>query len=48
MGAASEADLRLYLTYPRTSANERRRALRAALAAGEVVELEVEGDSGRG
>ena len=43
MGAASEADLRMYLTYPRTAAGDRRRALRAALDAGEVVEVEVAG-----
>jgi uncharacterized protein YcaQ len=47
MGAASRADLRLYLTYPRTSAPERERTLDAALAAGEVVEIEVEGETGR-
>jgi uncharacterized protein YcaQ len=47
MGAASEADLRLYLTFPRVAAGERRRALRAALDAGEVVEVEVEGERGR-
>jgi uncharacterized protein YcaQ len=46
-GAASEADLRLYLTFPHGAAGERRRALRAALAAGEVVEVEVAGERGR-
>jgi uncharacterized protein YcaQ len=44
MGAASEADLRLYLTFPRTDTDHRRQALRTALADGEVVEVEVEGD----
>jgi uncharacterized protein len=47
MGAASEADLRLYLTYPRTTASERKSTLGAALAAGEVVPVEVEGERGR-
>jgi uncharacterized protein len=47
MGAASEADLRLYLTYPRASASERRRTLSAALDTGEVVEVEVAGERGR-
>ena len=43
MGAASESDLRMYLTYPRTAASERRHALRAALDSGEIVEVEVKG-----
>jgi len=47
MGAASESDLRMYLTYPRTPASERRHALRAALASGEIVEIEVAGERGR-
>jgi uncharacterized protein YcaQ len=47
MGAASESDLRMYLTYPRTAASERRHALRAALVSGEVVEIEVGGARGR-
>ncbi len=47
LGAASEADLRMYLTYPRMAAGDRRRALRAALDAGEVVEVEVAGERGR-
>jgi uncharacterized protein len=41
MGAASESDLRMYLTYPRTAARERRQALRAAVASGEIIEVEV-------
>jgi hypothetical protein len=47
LGAAREADLRMYLTYPRLAAAERRRTLRAALDAGEVVEVEVEDEAGR-
>jgi uncharacterized protein YcaQ len=47
LGAASEADLRMYLTYPRLSVGERRRALRAAVESGEVVEVAVEGERGR-
>jgi uncharacterized protein YcaQ len=47
LGAASESDLRMYLTYPRTAAIDRRAALRAALDSGEVVEVEVRGARGR-
>ena len=47
LGAATEADLRMYLTFPRVAAAERRQVLRAALEAGEVVEIEVEGERGR-
>jgi hypothetical protein len=47
LGAASETDLRRYLTYPRVSVAERRSALRAALREGEVVELEMEGERAR-
>jgi hypothetical protein len=47
MGAASEADLRMYLSYPRSATEGRRAALRAALAAGEVVALRVEGERAR-
>jgi len=47
MGAASESDLRMYLTYPRTAASERRQALRAGLDSGEIVEVEVKGTRGR-
>jgi hypothetical protein len=47
LGAASESDLRMYLTYPRIAVADRRRTLRAALAAGEVVEVEVEDERGR-
>jgi hypothetical protein len=47
MGAATETDLRLYLTFPRFGAPERRRVLERALAGREVVELRVDGDRGR-
>ena len=47
LGAASESDLRMYLTYPRTAASDRRHALRAALDSGEIVEVEVRGARGR-
>ncbi|MGH7805922.1 MAG: DNA glycosylase AlkZ-like family protein, partial [Candidatus Binatia bacterium] len=47
MGAATETDLRMYLTFPRTTALERRRTLAAMLAEGEVVEISVRGDSAR-
>jgi uncharacterized protein YcaQ len=43
LGAARETDLRMYMTFPRGGAVERRRTLRAALDAGEVVEVQVEG-----
>jgi uncharacterized protein len=36
----------MYLTFPRAAADERRQALRAALATGEVVQVEVEGVHG--
>jgi uncharacterized protein YcaQ len=47
MGAATGVDLRMYLTYPRRSSAERRRALGAMLRSGEVLEIAVEGDSAR-
>ena len=47
MGAATDTDLRLYLTYPRFDAAERRRMLSDALASGVVVEIGVEGSRGR-
>ena len=43
MGAATEADLRSYLTFPRFAPGTRRTVLRAMLAAGEVTAIEVEG-----
>jgi uncharacterized protein YcaQ len=47
MGAATETDLRLYLTFPRFGAAVQRERLQAALADGEVIEIAVEGDRGR-
>jgi uncharacterized protein YcaQ len=47
MGAATEADLRMYLSFPRIEMAERRRALAALCAAGEIVEIEVESDPAR-
>lgn len=47
MGAATETDLRMYLTYPRTEAGVRRKVLAEAVALGEVVEVAVEGERGR-
>jgi hypothetical protein len=47
MGAATETDLRLYLTFPRFEAAERKRMLAAALKSGEVVEMAVAGNAGR-
>lgn len=42
MGAATETDLRMYLTFPRVGAPERRRWLRRLIDSGEVREIEVE------
>ena len=42
MGAATATDLRMYLTFPRTEARERREVLAEAIAAGEVVEIVVD------
>jgi len=47
MGAATETDLRLYLTFPRFGAPTQKRMLAAAVADGEVVEITVDGDRGR-
>ncbi|MBI2386976.1 MAG: YcaQ family DNA glycosylase [Elusimicrobia bacterium] len=47
LGAAAEADLPRYMTFPRLDAAERRRALKAMLQSGEAVELAVEGLGGR-
>ncbi len=47
MGAATELDLSRYLTFPRIVPGLRRASLRAMLAAGEVVEVAVEGRPGR-
>ena len=43
MGAATELDLRLYLTFPRFEVGHRRATLKALLASGEVAEVAVEG-----
>jgi hypothetical protein len=45
MGAATEADLRSYLTFPRFAPGARRDALRAMIAEGVVTEIAVEGPS---
>ena len=42
MGAATETDLRMYLTFPRVGAAERRRWLKRLIETGEVREIEVE------
>ncbi|MCM2304156.1 MAG: winged helix DNA-binding domain-containing protein [Elusimicrobia bacterium] len=47
LGAASEADLPRYMTFPKIDAAERRRALKAMLLSGEAVEIGVEGRAGR-
>jgi uncharacterized protein YcaQ len=47
LGAAAEADLPRYLTFPKLDAGERRRALKALLKDGEAAELRVEGAPGR-
>lgn len=44
MGAASTTDLRMYLSYPRTSVAERRTTLKTMLGSGEVAEIAVEGE----
>jgi hypothetical protein len=46
MGAATETDLRMYLTFPRDPAASRRAQLRAATGNGEVVEIQVDGLKG--
>jgi hypothetical protein len=46
MGAATEADLRGYLTFPRFAPGARRGALRALVAEGLVTEITVEGSPG--
>lgn len=47
MGAATERDLRMYMTFPRQEPTERKRALQAMLRSGEVSELRLEGSSER-
>ena len=47
MGAATDTDLRMYLTFPRTAAAERAAVLREMIRDGDVVEIEVAGDRAR-
>ena len=47
MGAATDLDLRLYLSYPRLTQTERRNAVEGLLRSGEVTEIAVEGGSER-
>jgi hypothetical protein len=47
MGAATETDLRLYLSYPRLPSPERRAFFKEAVRTGEVLEIELEGDRGQ-
>jgi hypothetical protein len=47
MGAATETDLRMYLTFPRLGAAERAGALREMMQRGEAVEIAVAGDRAR-
>jgi hypothetical protein len=47
MGAATETDLRMYLSFPRIEVAARRRTLQGLLAAGEIVEITVDGDPAR-
>jgi len=48
MGAATELDLRMYLTFPRLEVGARRKTLQSMLDSGEVVEIAVEGGGARG
>lgn len=47
MGAATERDLRMYMTFPRQKAGERGKALKALLKSGEAVAVEIEGSAER-
>jgi uncharacterized protein len=47
MGAATELDLRMYMTFPRQPVGTRAKTLKALLASGEVVEAAVEGSRAR-
>jgi hypothetical protein len=47
MGAGTETDLRMYLSFPRVGSEARKKALRAMLKSGEVIEVGVEGDRAR-
>ncbi len=46
MGAATEGDLRMYLSFPRLRPRERKDTLAQLLRAGEIVEVDVEGERG--
>ncbi|MFN8581282.1 MAG: crosslink repair DNA glycosylase YcaQ family protein, partial [Gemmatimonadaceae bacterium] len=46
MGAATETDLRMYMTFPREAAGTRRARLQGAIGRGEVTEIRVEGVRG--
>jgi uncharacterized protein YcaQ len=47
MGAATEADLVGYLTFPRFEPGVRRKTVRAMIESGDIAEIEVEGRPGR-
>ena len=47
MGAATDADLRMYMSYPRQPVAKRRDALKSLLRTGEVVPVTVKGDAQR-
>src|SRR5881397_2296291 len=47
MGAATEADLSRYLSFPHFTPGARRAALRSMVERGEIAEIEVEGSPGR-
>jgi uncharacterized protein YcaQ len=47
LGAATEVDLRMYLTFPRVKAPARRKVLNAMVRSGEVVEVAIEGERTR-
>lgn len=46
MGAATEPDLRMYMTFPRIKATERRTWVRRLVHEGAIVEIDVEGQRG--
>lgn len=47
MGAATEKDLRMYMTFPRQKPGERKKSLQAMLKSGEAAELRIEGSAER-
>lgn len=47
MGAATDTDLRMYLTFPRSGAAERTAVLRDMVRSGEVAEVEIAGERAR-